>query len=85
MNKEQNTSKTTEPAIAVDTVLATVDGLKYQLSNVPIKNGDLVYNEFAKTIDTCIQVFTDNSMCVQFKSGMRAVLSTRHYRRAILQ
>ena len=74
MNTEHN------PEVSV-----TVTSVTYQLSDEPIKDGDLVYNEFAKEIDKCVGVFDDGTMCVQFKSGMRAVLSTKHYRKAIKQ
>ena len=68
-----------------NTLLATVDNKIYQLTNDEIKDGDFVYSEFAKAIDKCIKKFEDDTMCVEFKSGMRAVLSTKHYKKAILQ
>lgn len=71
--------------IADDRVLATVDNKTYQLVNDKIKDGDSVYSEFAKAIDKCIKTFEDGTMCVEFKSGMRAVLSTKHYKKAVLQ
>ncbi len=76
----EKTSKSKESA-----QLSIVDGKKYQLSTDKIKDGDLCYNEFAKGIDKCIKVFEDDTMCVEFKSGMRAVLSIKHYKKAILQ
>jgi len=71
--------------IADDRVLATVDNKIYQLTNEVIKDGDSVYSEFAKAIDKCIKKFEDGTMCVEFKNGMRAVLSTKYYKKAILQ
>ena len=68
-----------------NTLLATVDNKTYQLTNEEIKRGDYVYNEFAKDIDRCIETFSDGTMCVQFQSGMRAILSTKHYKRAVPQ
>ena len=68
-----------------NTLLATVDNKTYQLTNDDIKDGDSVYSEFAKAIDKCIKKFEDDTMCVEFKSGMRAVLSTKHYKKAVLQ
>ena len=68
-----------------NTLLATVDNKTYQLTNEEIKRGEYVYNEFAKDIDRCIETFSDGTMCVQFKSGMRAILSTTHYKRAVPQ
>lgn len=68
-----------------NTLLATVDNKTYQLTNEEIKRGDYVYNEFAKDIDRCINTFSDGTMCVQFQSGMRAILSTKHYKRAVPQ
>ena len=83
MKKE--TSNTTETSNNANLLLATVDNKKYLLTDDEIKRGDYVYNEFAKNIDRCIETFSDGTMCVQFKSGMRAILSTKHYRRAIPQ
>ena len=68
-----------------NTLLATVDNKTYQLTNDDIKDGDSVYSEVAKAIDKCIKKFEDDTMCVEFKSGMRAVLSTKHYKKAVLQ
>lgn len=68
-----------------NTLLATVDNKIYQLTNEDIKDGDYVYSEFAKSIDMCIKKYEDGTMCVEFKSGMKAVLSTKHYKKAILQ
>ena len=68
-----------------NTLLVTVDNKKYMLTNDEIKRGDYVYNEFAKDIDRCIETFSDGTMCVQFQSGMRAILSTKHYKKAIPQ
>ena len=68
-----------------NTLLATVDNKTYQLTNEDIKDGDSVYSEFAKAIDKCIEKFEDDTMCVEFKSGMRAILSTKHYKKAVLQ
>lgn len=83
--KTKNLSSEPVTANSVNTVLATVDNKTYQLTNDLIKDGDSVYSEFAKAIDKCIKTFEDGTMCVEFKSGMRAVLSTKHYKKAILQ
>jgi len=61
------------------------DEIKYELSDEPIQDGDLVCNEFVKEIDKCIAVFDNNTMCVEFKSGMRAVLSTKNYKKIIIK
>lgn len=83
--KTKNLSSEPVTANSVNTVLATVDNKTYQLTNDLIKDGDSVYSEFAKAIDKCIKTFEDGTMCVEFKSGMRAVLSTKYYKKAILQ
>lgn len=65
-------------------LLVTFYEKTYQLTNDEIKDGDSIYSEFAKTIDKCIKIYADGTMCVEFKSGNRAILSTLHYKKAIL-
>lgn len=66
-------------------VQITVDNKTYQLTKEDIKDGDYIYSELAKAIDKCIKTFEDGTMCVEFKSGNRAILSTEHYKKVILQ
>jgi len=70
---------------SLNNTLEYIDGKTYKLSSDKIQDGDLCYNKFAKEIDKCIKAFEDDTMCVEFKSGMRAVLGTEHYLRAVLQ
>jgi hypothetical protein len=61
----------------------TVRGIKYRLSPDKIKDGDLCYCDLAKEVDKCIKALEDDRMVVEFKSGMRAVLSMKNYKKAI--
>ena len=62
---------------------------KFQISDLPIADGDRIYNEPTKELDYCVVAFDDGTMCVQFgeqagsSRGMRAVLRQEHYLKAI--
>lgn len=55
----------------------------YKITDDPIENGNLIYSIYKETIDKCVAIFEDGTICVEFGSGMRAILSDRHFKRSI--
>lgn len=69
----------------VGTVVKRKKGKIYTVSDKPISDGDLVWNESSKSIDKCIAVFPDsNSMVVQFDTGMRASLLLNWFQKIVI-
>lgn len=66
-------------------LIVTIGKHTYEISDEPIKNGDLVYNANAKKLDKCLMIDKDGMICVEFESGSRAVFSEKHYKKAIKQ
>ena len=90
MTTENKTSQTTEPAIAVEPVLATVGSIikignrPYMVIDEEMKSGDLVWNEPSKAADRCIAVIGDD-IVVEFASGMRACFLKKRFQKLVLQ
>jgi hypothetical protein len=74
-----------------NTVLAAVGSLvkvgkhTYKITDEPIKDGDMIWNEPSKCLDKCIAVFSDNSIVVQFDTGARAVFQKKRFQKVVRQ
>jgi hypothetical protein len=59
-------------------------GRKYRISGDPIKPPCKVWNEAAKTIDMCLMIFDEGATIgIEFDNGMRTVLATKRFQKAI--
>jgi NTP pyrophosphatase (non-canonical NTP hydrolase) len=58
------------------------DGKKYRVSLEPIVPGDNIWCQASKTIDKCIEVFSDNSVVVELTGGARAAFNLSHFKKA---
>lgn len=54
----------------------------YQITDLPMKPNDMVWNEPAKALDKCICI-DGNSIVVEFDSGSRAVFDKRRFQKAV--
>ena len=69
----------------VGTVVKRKKGKIYTVSDKPIIDGDIVWNQASKSIDKCVAVFPDsNSIIVQFDTGMRASLFLNWFQKIVI-
>jgi hypothetical protein len=55
----------------------------YRITDEPILDNDMIWNEPSHSLDKCVLSFSDGTMVVEFDSGARAVLNKLHYQKAV--